>query len=92
MKIDRDNPNIQRVEDLKFDSIRKHAFRFIPEKKQLQHEGDEKIPRLLHHLTIVNDFERLKRRHEIGLQPFDLDEVREDFRRMNEWMKALYGD
>ena len=35
MKIDRDNPNIQRVGDLKFDSIRQHAFRFIPEKKIL---------------------------------------------------------
>jgi hypothetical protein len=69
MKIDRDNPNIQRVGDLKFDSIRQYAFQFIPAKERPELPGNRKIPRLTHHLTVLDEFNRLKRRHEIGLQP-----------------------
>jgi hypothetical protein len=34
MKIDRDNPNAARVQDLKFDSIRKHCLSLAPAKKR----------------------------------------------------------
>ncbi|SRR6266513_2680100 len=92
MKIDRDNPNIQRVGDLKFDSIRKYAFQFIPEKKRLLHEGNRKIPRLRHHLTVLNEFHRLKYRHEAGLQPLDFTELRRDWRPIYQWLKHVFRE
>ena len=92
MKIDRDNPNIQRVGDLKFDSIRQYAFQFIPEKKRLTHQGDERIPPLRHHLTVLNEFHRLKYRHEAGLQTLDFTEVRRDWRPIYEWLKDVFGE
>ena len=92
MKIDRDNPNIQRVGDLKFDSIRQHAFRFIPEKNRLVLQGDDKIPRSTHHLTVLNEFHRLKYRHEAGLQPLDFTEIRRDWRPIYQWLRAVFGE
>src|SRR5262249_4218094 len=60
MKIDRENPNAARVTDLKFDSIRKHCLSLALAKKQIQHPGDAKFPRLVHFINIVNEYNRLK--------------------------------
>jgi hypothetical protein len=93
MKIDADNPNVQRVADLKFDTIRKYARQFVPEKARIEHPGNEKIPRLTHHLTVLNEFNRLKYRHDAGLQRIDFAEVRRDWRPIYEWLKQdVFGE
>ncbi len=93
MQIDKASPNATRVSHLKFDSIRKHAFSFIPEKERPKLEDRHKIPRLMHHLTVVNEFFRWKRRRDIGLIEADSKEERRDFKPVFEWMRDnLFSD
>jgi hypothetical protein len=92
MKIHSDNANVQSIADLKLDTVRKYAWRFVPEKRAVQLPGDGKIPRLTHHLSVLNDFSRLKHRHDTGLQPIDSTEVRRDWRPIYDWLKEIYGD
>ncbi|SRR6266404_1973398 len=100
MKIDNDNPklrhgkaNRQRVADLAFDTIRKHAYSFVPEKERPKLEERHKIPRLMHHLTVVNEFFKWKRRRDIGLIEANPKEERRDFKPVFEWLRDnLFAD
>jgi hypothetical protein len=98
-KIDNDNPelrdvkpNRQRVADLKFDTIRKYAIGFVPEKEQPQHAGNAKFPRLVSFLNIANEYARLKQRHIDGLQRIDFDEAREETIELYQFLRWLHGD
>ena len=99
MKIDKANPelrnvdaNIQRVRDLKFDSIRKYAYGFIPEKVYPQHEGNVKFPRLISFLNIANEYNRLKYRYTSGLEHLDLEEAREETGELYQFLRWLHGE
>lgn len=98
-KIDNDNPelrdvkpNRQRVADLKFDTIRKYAIGFVPGKEQPKHMGNEKFPRLVSFLNIVNEYTRLRQRHVEGLQLVDFDEAREETEALYQFLRWLHGD
>jgi hypothetical protein len=99
MKIDKENAelrnvdaNIQRVRDLKFDTIRKYAYRFIPEKAQPNRKGNIKFPRLVHFLNIVNEYHRLKYRHVNGLEGVNFQEVKQQTVELYQFLRWLHGD
>ncbi|HEX3818606.1 MAG TPA: hypothetical protein VHW03_09990 [Chthoniobacterales bacterium] len=92
MKIASENSNVQRVADLKFDTVRKYALSFAPEKEKPQLSGNVKLPKLLHHLTVVNEFNRWKRRRDTGQIEKDEEEERRDYRELYDWLRELYGD
>lgn len=99
MKIDTDNaelrhvkPNPQRVADLKFDTIRKYAYGFIPEKAQPNKEGDIKFPRLVSVGNIVNEYNRLKYRHVNGLEGVDFQLAKKDTVELYQFLRWLHGD
>ncbi|MEN3369970.1 MAG: hypothetical protein V7609_2113 [Verrucomicrobiota bacterium] len=91
MKIDRDNPNVQRVAHLKFDSIRKYAIDKVPKKKHSKEAGDQSFSKPEHHSTVVNEFARLFQRIDAGQQKVDEDELRKDFRSTYERLQRLYA-
>jgi Protein of unknown function (DUF3102) len=92
MKIDRDNPNAARVQDLKSDSIRKHCLSLAPAKKQIDHPGNVKFPRLVDFANIINEFARIKQRHLDGLEEIDFVQVREDAKELYSLLRWLYSD
>lgn len=92
MKIDHDNPNVQRVAQLKFDSIRKYAIANVPKKKHPKDKADQSFSKPEHHSTVVNEFARLFQRIDAGQQSVDEDELRKDFRPTYERLQKLYGD
>src|SRR5262249_24987641 len=92
MKIARDNPNAAHVQNLKFDSIRKHCLSLAPAKKQVQQRGNVKFPRLASFLNIVNEFARISRRHREGLEEIDFLEVREETKNIYSFLKYVHGD
>jgi hypothetical protein len=107
MKIDSDNaalrqtantkrvshvePDLQLLSKLKFDTIRKHAIGFVPEKSQPQHQGNAKFARLVSFLNIANEYARLKQRHVDGLQLVDFDEAREETVELYQFLSWLHG-
>lgn len=98
LKIDNDNPelrnvkpNPQRVADLKFDTIRKYAIGFVPEKEQPDHEGNIKFRRLVSFLNIVNEYALLRQRHVDGLQLVDFKEAREETADLYQFLRWLHG-
>jgi hypothetical protein len=80
------------VQDLKFDSIRKHCLSLAPAKKQIERPGNVKFPRLVSFENIVNEYHRLKSRHCGGLELIDFDQVREDSRELYEFLKWVHRD
>lgn len=92
MQIDRDNPNVQRAEHLKCDSIRKYLIAKVPKKKHPKESGDKSISKPEHHSTVVNELARLFQRIDAGQQSVDEDELRRDFRPAYERLQKLYGD
>jgi hypothetical protein len=92
MKIDNDNPNCQRVGDLKFDSIRKYAIAKVPKKARPAEPGDQSFSKPEHHSTVVNEFARLFQRIDADQQQVDEEELRRDFRPAYERLQRLYGD
>jgi hypothetical protein len=99
MKIDTDNadlrnlpPNRQRVADLRFDTIRKYAYRFIPDKAAPHKEGDIKFPRSVSFLNIANEYSRLKHRHISGLEHVDFEEAKEETVELYQFLRWLRGD
>jgi hypothetical protein len=108
MKIDSDNADLreeaktqrvapreadfQLLTKLKFDTIRKYAFSFIPEKHDPYKGKDIKFDRLCSFLSIVNEYNRLKYRHVCGLQAVDFAETREEAVELYQFLQWLYGD
>lgn len=93
MTIDAKNPNVQRVEDLQFDTIRKYAIRFVPEKKKKKLKGDVTFGRNKDHMKVINEWSRYKRRRDTGQIKYDIDDERRDFREMRDWMdEVLYAE
>ena len=99
----RDKANLQRVTNVeadlqivtkfKFDTIRQYANQFVPHKPRPNHRGKNiKFPRLVHHLTLVNEYEKVRRQMETSDAPIDLDEVRRDFLPLYEWLKQFFKD
>jgi hypothetical protein len=91
MRIDAENPNVRRVADLKFDTIRQYAHSFIP-KKRLALGKDHKFPRSVSFLNIANEFSRLEHRHVNGLELVDFDEAREETTALLRFLKWLHGE
>lgn len=92
MKIDNDNPNARRVAHLKFDTIRKYRIGFVPEKEKPLLGNNVTFPRITHHLKLVNDFNRWKRRRDTGQIESDREEERRDFQEIFDWMRSeLYA-
>jgi hypothetical protein len=92
MKIDRDNPNVQRVEHLKFDSIRKYAIAKVPKKDHPKEAGDQSFSKPEHHSTVVNECARFWQRYDAGQVKADEAELRLDWRPHYERLQRLYGD
>jgi hypothetical protein len=99
MKIDNDNPhlrnvkpNLKRVSDLRFDTVRKYMIGFVPEKAQPEHAGNKKFPRLASFLNIANEYSRLKQRHIDGLQSVDFQEAREETKELYQFLRWLHSD
>jgi hypothetical protein len=92
MKIDRDNPNAQRVADLKFDSIRKYAIAKVPKKQRPAEPGDQSFSKPEHHSTVVNECSRFWQRYDAGQVKADEAELRSDWRPHYERLQRLYGD
>lgn len=92
MKIDRENPNAQRVGDLKHDSIRKYALAKVQKKQHPKQPGDAGFSKPEHHSTVVNELARLFQRIDAGQVEVDEDELRRDFQPSYERLQRLYGD
>lgn len=107
MKIDSDNselrdkaktkrvshaePDLQLLSNLKFDTVRKHAIGFVPEKDQPEHKGNTKFGRSVSFLNIANEYARLKQRHVDGLQLVDFEEAREETGELYLFLRWLHG-
>jgi hypothetical protein len=97
-----DNPNCRNSCNYTPESRRKFMWGYIPAKERPLLPGDEKIPRLYHYLTFVNDFRMWDRRVRIGKYDApDLEELRREVepvvRRLielcgHEWIRTLLGD
>jgi len=92
MKIDRDNPKAARVRDLKFDSLRKHCLTFVPEKSEPNKHRDVTFPRSISLANVVNEYNRLKYRHQQGLEAMDFGLAREETVELYEWLGFIHGD
>jgi hypothetical protein len=106
MKIDNDNvelrPKLQRVGNdkpdlkllgqLKFDTVRKYAIGFVPDKDQPKHAGNVKFPRLASFVNIANEYNKLKYRHMEGLQAVDFNEAKEETRELFEFLRWLHSE
>ncbi|MDR3406362.1 MAG: hypothetical protein P4L99_28010 [Chthoniobacter sp.] len=86
-----DNPRAKSVKDLSEDSVRKFRLGYVPSKERPALDGDGPLPRAFHHLTIVNDFNRFKRRVDIGQAHFDPAVAKNDLWPVFEWLGGLYG-
>ena len=86
------NPNTAHVRYLEFDTIRKYAIGFVPEKDQPEHKGNQKFSRSVSFLNVVNEFDRLEYRQTNGLQLVDFDEAREETKRLYLFLKWLQGE
>ena len=84
--------DLQLLTQLKFDSIRKYAFTFIPEKEDPYKGKDIRLPRLHSFLKIVNEYNRLKYRHIIGLDPVNFAETRRDTVDLYHFLQWVHGD
>jgi hypothetical protein len=89
MSIDLQNPNATRVSDLKFDSIRKYAIGFVPEKERLEQKGDKKFDRPTHYSSVLGECNKLRQRIEAGQSRDDRDEMQREFSPFFTW---LYGE
>ncbi len=78
------------VKKFKFDSQRKYAITFVPEKSQPEHEDNVTFPRLALMTNIVNEFERIFSRHVDGLQLIDLEKVRGETAPLYRFLKCVH--
>lgn len=85
------NPKARSIEDLSEDSVRKFRLGYVPDKERPEIEGDQTLPRVFHHLTLLNDFQKLTRRVEIGQAKIDQEAARKDLWPVFEWLGGLYG-
>ncbi len=108
MKIDTDNANLraeaktqrvapieadfQLLTKLRFDTIRKYAFGFIPEKERPNNQRDVRLERLATLGNLVNEYERLKYRHISGRQHLDFEMARKETADMYLFLQWLHGD
>jgi hypothetical protein len=91
MELASQNTAAKTVDDLSEDSVRKFRLGYVPEKERGELPGDQTIPRVHHHLAIVNDFRKLQRRVEIGQAQLNQAEAKRDLWPVFEWMVGLYG-
>lgn len=109
MKIDKDNQalrdqvkaqrvapakaDLQLLTKLKFDTIRKYAIGFVPEKEKPELKGNVKFKRSLDHMKVINEWNRWKYRRDNRQIASDPAEERRDFRALFEWMQEeLYPE
>lgn len=108
MKIDTDNANLraeaktqrvapietdfQLLRKLKFDTIRKYAFGFVPEKDRPNNQRDVRLERLASLGQVLNHYDRLKYRHISGLQLVDFAFVRKETRELYQFLQWVHGD
>jgi hypothetical protein len=91
MELAASNLEADQVKELSAESVRKFRLRYVPDKERPQLEGDQSLPRVCHHLTIVNDFRRFQRRVEIGQAALDPSEAKRDLKPLFLWLCDLYG-
>ncbi len=77
------NPKSSRVAFLKFDAIRKFKFSFVPKRPLDDKQRSPRLP----HIIVVNEWNRWKRRRDIGLIEADPKEERRDFKPVFEWLR-----
>jgi hypothetical protein len=85
------NPEAECVGELSVESVRKFRLGYVPEKAKPELPGDATLPRVCHHLTLLNDWRRFTRRVEIGQVNLDAEEARRDLAPLFEWLCELYG-
>jgi len=92
MKIDRVNPKARHVSDLEFDTIRKHRLTFVPDKAEPNKHRDITFPRSVSLANMVNEYNRVKYRHQQGLELIDFDLVREETVEIYHFFQFVHGD
>jgi hypothetical protein len=84
--------DFQVLTKLRFDTIRKYAFGFIPKKERPNQHRDMRLERLATLGNLVNEYERLKYRHISGLQLLSFDKARKETTDMYLFLQWLHGD
>jgi hypothetical protein len=84
--------DFQLVRKLKFDTIRKYAFGFIPKKHEPNKDRDIRFPRFVSFANIINEYHRVRNRHVWGLEPVDFALVRKETGEFYQFFKWLHGD
>jgi len=108
MKIDSDNADLreqakmQRVAPteadfqlltrLEFDTIRKYAFTFIPEKHKPFKDFDIKFSRLYSFINIINEYNRIRYRHVCQVHEVDFVDVREETKELYQFLRWVHRD
>jgi len=108
MKIDSDNADLreqaktqrvapteadlQELTRLKFDTIRKYAFTFIPEKHKPFKDLDIKFSRLYSFINIINEYNRIRYRHVCQVHEVDFVDVREETKELYQFLRWVHGD
>jgi hypothetical protein len=88
-RVSQTKPDLELLKRFKFDTIRKYAISFVPEKTHPEHKGNKKFQRLASFMNIVNEFSRLKQRHIEGLQKIDFDEARDETHELYRFLQWL---
>jgi len=84
--------DFQLLTRLKSDTIRKYAFGFVPKKHEPNKDRDIRFGRLYSFLNIINEYNRVKHRHVMGLQAVDFVELREEAVEIYQFLQWVYGD
>lgn len=63
----------------------------VPEKEQVEHEGDVDLAPQAHHNVFINAFMKWKRRIDIGKLSADKERLREDMKPIRDWINELYA-
>jgi hypothetical protein len=108
MKIDSDNADLrdqaktQRVAPteadfqlltrLKFATIRKYAFSFIPQKDKPYKDSDIKFPRPYSFINIINEYSRIRYRHVCQVHEVDFAGVRKETKELYQFLRWVHGD
>lgn len=63
----------------------------VPEKEQIEHEGDISLIPPTHHNLVINAFMKWKRRVDIGKITLDANAVERDMRPLWEWLNPYFS-
>jgi hypothetical protein len=84
--------DFQLLTKLKFDTIRKYAFGFIPKKHEPNKDRDIRFPPSYSFGNIINEYNRVRNRHIWGLELVDFAHIRQETVELYQFMQWLHGD